>query len=300
MAIKYIIVLFVETPHKFITAKLSIRKPGSSSVLIICDLFNSHALFIYKIYMITALLYIKRVCELNKSHIISTDEDPGLRIKSFAVINLRGVSRNKTIIDIFAVLKGKKVRQPPMTKLKINGVKVEFFIDTRASVNILTQKDYEFLCTNSKDQISLRKTKAKIYAFGSAEPVELKGKFDVLVDSKRLVAAATFYITKGTQETTSILCCETSTNLHLITMNVNSVSKASEVTSDSGTDTSSCDLDASKRKENLLKGRHPNVFTGIGKLKGHEQKIHINTDVPPVVQFNSIYFSLFTGFFSST
>ena len=32
----YIIVLFVETPRKFITAKLSIRKPGSSSVLIIC------------------------------------------------------------------------------------------------------------------------------------------------------------------------------------------------------------------------------------------------------------------------
>jgi hypothetical protein len=32
-----------------------------------------------------------------KSHIISTDEDPGLRIESFAVINLRGVSTNKTI-----------------------------------------------------------------------------------------------------------------------------------------------------------------------------------------------------------
>jgi hypothetical protein len=48
MAIKYVIVLFVETPRKFITPKLSIRKPGSSSVLIICDLFNSHALFIYK------------------------------------------------------------------------------------------------------------------------------------------------------------------------------------------------------------------------------------------------------------
>jgi hypothetical protein len=30
--------------------------------------------------------------------IISTDEDPGLRIESFAVINLRGVSTNKTII----------------------------------------------------------------------------------------------------------------------------------------------------------------------------------------------------------
>ena len=34
MAIKYIILLFVETPRKFITANLSIRMPGSSSVLI--------------------------------------------------------------------------------------------------------------------------------------------------------------------------------------------------------------------------------------------------------------------------
>jgi hypothetical protein len=32
MAIKHIILLFVETPRKFITAKLSIRAPGSSSV----------------------------------------------------------------------------------------------------------------------------------------------------------------------------------------------------------------------------------------------------------------------------
>jgi hypothetical protein len=44
-------------------------------------------------------VYKKRACELNKSHIISIDEDPGLRVESFAVINLRGVSTNKTIIN---------------------------------------------------------------------------------------------------------------------------------------------------------------------------------------------------------
>jgi hypothetical protein len=32
------------------------------------------------------------------SHIIGTDEDPGLRIESFAVINLRGVSANKLYV----------------------------------------------------------------------------------------------------------------------------------------------------------------------------------------------------------
>ena len=54
---------FVDTPRKFIIAELSIRKLGSSSVLIILII-----------------------------GIISTDEDPSLRIESSAIINLRGVS----------------------------------------------------------------------------------------------------------------------------------------------------------------------------------------------------------------
>ena len=59
-----IIFNFVDTPRNFIIAKLSIRKPGSSSVLIKSD----------------------------------EDEDPGLRIESFAIIKLRGVSTKLNII----------------------------------------------------------------------------------------------------------------------------------------------------------------------------------------------------------
>ena len=58
---------FVETPRKFITAELLICKLGSSSVLIIP--------------IIIIIIGI-----------ISTDEDPSLRIESSAIINLRGVS----------------------------------------------------------------------------------------------------------------------------------------------------------------------------------------------------------------
>ena len=54
------------TPRNFIIAKLSIRKPGSSSVLIKSSANN--------------------------------DEDPGLRIESFAIIKLRGVTTKLNII----------------------------------------------------------------------------------------------------------------------------------------------------------------------------------------------------------
>jgi hypothetical protein len=39
--------------------------------------------------------YIKGTCELDKSHIISTDEDLRLQTEHFALINIRGVSTNK-------------------------------------------------------------------------------------------------------------------------------------------------------------------------------------------------------------
>ena len=72
---------FVETPRKFIIAELSIRKLGSSSVLIIPQ----------------ARIFISAI------NIISTDEGPSLRIESSAIINLRGVSTklNKYKMMIF-------------------------------------------------------------------------------------------------------------------------------------------------------------------------------------------------------
>ena len=63
MVITIYLLSLVETPRKFIIAELLIRKLGSSSVLIILG-----------------------------TDVISTDEDPSLRIESSAIINLRGVS----------------------------------------------------------------------------------------------------------------------------------------------------------------------------------------------------------------
>ena len=74
----------METPRKFIIAELSIRKLGSSSVLIIPR---------YYYY-----------------YIISTDEDPSLRIESSAIINLRGVSTKLNKYIVFTMQTYKKLK----------------------------------------------------------------------------------------------------------------------------------------------------------------------------------------------
>jgi hypothetical protein len=94
MAIKHIIVLFVETARKFITAKLSIRKPGS----IFIRSSSSSSSFSSSFQPRPKPGSSSDLHHLHLHHIISTDEDQGLRIESFAVINLRGLSTNKTII----------------------------------------------------------------------------------------------------------------------------------------------------------------------------------------------------------
>ena len=81
---------FVETPRKFIIAELSIRKLGSSSVLIIL------------------LLVIISINNINNI-IISTDEDPSLRIESSAMINLRGVSTKLNKYIVFTMQTYKKL-----------------------------------------------------------------------------------------------------------------------------------------------------------------------------------------------
>ena len=73
----------METPRKFIIVELSIRKLGSSSVLIIQHIIIQ--------------------C------IISTDEDPSLRIESSAIINLRGVSTKLNKYIVFTMQTYKKL-----------------------------------------------------------------------------------------------------------------------------------------------------------------------------------------------
>ena len=186
--------------------------------------------------------------------------------------------------------KAKKIQnQTPVVNLQLNGVRIPFLVDTGATVNILSHHDFDSISANQKREIPLRKTKTSVYAFGSQEPVKLQGKFDTVLESKRRIAAATVYVLKETnnQPSYSILSYQTALDLNLITMRINKVSENPGVNK---TITEQCGSSPEKgniqsiKVEKLLRCRYPKAFDGIGKLKDHEQKIHVNKDTPPVAQ----------------
>ena len=114
----------------------------------------------------------------------------------------------------------KKKKQPPVVKLKINCVQVPFLFDTGATVNILTKLDPDNILSIRNESMHLKKTKTSVYAFGSREPIQLQGKFDTVIESKRRVTVATLYAMKETpdQPSTSILSYQTALEVNLITM----------------------------------------------------------------------------------
>ena len=142
-------------------------------------------------------------------------------------------------------------------------------------------------------KILLTPTRTKVKAFGSDRPVELSGKFDAVVESKKRMTVTTFYVTK--QENGSLLSCNTSQELGLIHFPCEAVKpkKAStiKITRNRHPESKSQAPVVAEVKgasnckyEQVLRAKYPTVFEGIGKLHGHEQKLHIDKSITPESQ----------------
>ena len=101
----------------------------------------------------------------------------------------RDQDTNTSREDCFAVSSTvhKKKNEQPVVKLKINGAQVPFLVGTGATVNILTKRDLDNILLIRNESMHLKKTKTSVYAFGSRDPIQLQGKFDTVIESKRRV-----------------------------------------------------------------------------------------------------------------
>ena len=67
----------------------------------------------------------------------------------------------------------------PYAKVKIGGQSISLMVDTGASINVLDRNTFEKL-----KAVKLHPTKIKAYPFTSKQPVEFRGKFETMVESK--------------------------------------------------------------------------------------------------------------------
>ncbi|KAJ1155086.1 hypothetical protein NDU88_007822, partial [Pleurodeles waltl] len=144
-----------------------------------------------------------------------------------------------------------KKRPPPMSMVHINGKSATVLIDTGASVNVMDETLFRQLTPAPV----LSPTTTKIYNYGGREPLPLKGTVEVSVSSEQAAALARFYVVAGDRGT--LLGCHTAEELELVFF-------ARQI--------------YDSHAERLV-NEFPQLFEGLGRLKGKSVKLHIDHSV---------------------
>ena len=138
---------------------------------------------------------------------------------------------------------------------------VQMIIDTGASTDILDEDAYHRI--NQQQDIALQPTTKRLFAYGSKSQLTVLGKFEATIAFKNSQKTTTIHVLQGSHG--SLLSYKTAMDLGILDMHIYQI----------GDDTSSPES---------LTYEYPALFSGIGKLKGVEVKLHIDPDVKPVAQ----------------
>ena len=143
------------------------------------------------------------------------------------------------------------VGKTPTVDVQIKSKNVKFFVDTGASINIIDEKTAKCL------DLNLEETKAKIHAYGQAEPLKVNGKATENILYKNVSRQETFFVVKSTCG--NLLSAHTAQELGLVKF-------------------------AFSCQTSLISEAYPDLFEGIGKMKNVKVELFVDPTVKPVVQ----------------
>ena len=152
-------------------------------------------------------------------------------------------------------------KKPPQVRVTVCKSSFEATIDTGATINVIDKSTY-----NKMDGVHLKKTNIKAFAYMSDKPVRFIGKFEAIVETRKRVTVATFYVANK-PDSGNLISALTAQELGLISLHVHSISPST----------------GDKKIDQILH-QHANVFHGLGKLKGEQIKLNIDASYPPKAQ----------------
>ncbi len=152
----------------------------------------------------------------------------------------------------------------PHVTANVMGKDIDFLVDTGASVDTIDGKTHKSLGSPRMDKIT-----ENVLGYGSKTALEFKGKVNTQVEVKHKGQLSTNLLVHVSENAGNILGYFTARDLGLVHVSINSITSAPSV--------------RNSVTEKLI-AEFPEVFTGIGKLKGYQAKLHIDESVTPVIQ----------------
>ena len=158
-------------------------------------------------------------------------------------------------------------------KLQIEDKIINVIVDSGASCNLMSEEVFDLVAGGS---VKLLECNKRVFVYASVEPLQLKRKCSlyVCITQTRKALRGEFYVTQGKAAT--LLGREASELLTVLRVGI-PVNNC-DVIKGSYANAPQADRKAS------LKARFPQVFQGLGKLKGYQLKLHIDETVRPVAQ----------------
>ena len=159
--------------------------------------------------------------------------------------------------DYLYTVKNKKT---PSVRMKVCKHLFDATIDTGATINVIDQTTY-----SKMDRVNLKQTNIKAFAYNATEPVEFQGKFEAVIETRKRIAVAKFYVAQ-TSNSGNLISATTAQDLGLISLHVNKLTESKDA------------------KIDEILSKHAKVFSGLGKLKGEQVKLNIDQHQPPKTQ----------------
>jgi hypothetical protein len=91
-------------------------------------------------------------------------------------------------------------KKSPTVRVTVNKHCFDATLDTGASLNVIDRATYEKM-----DGVKLKTTNVKAFAYNAQTPVKFLGKFEALIETRKRVAVATFYVVK-TLDSGNLIC----------------------------------------------------------------------------------------------
>ena len=132
-------------------------------------------------------------------------------------------------------------------------------IDTAATINVIDGDTF-----NKIKDITLTRTNTKAFAYSTKSPAEFLGKLKTVIETRKRISVATFYVTKG-KNYGNLLSLSTAQDLGLVSLHIDKLTSKDTTL------------------ENILQ-KNSDVFSGLGKLKGEKIKFDIDRTLTPKAQ----------------
>ena len=162
-------------------------------------------------------------------------------------------------------------------------------IDSEATVNLIDEEAWSKIQKRNKSMM-LQESTSRIYRYGSAKPLELKGQFTTILESKTRFMPAVIQVAKG--KAGNLLNCHTACEFGLIRLHINHIDNETTATPQAQPHTTTSSrpaqqirLDSPTFIQDVL-DKYQDLWKDgrIGKLKDFEVELHVDPSVQPVIQ----------------